>query len=241
MRRTVGLRLGRTHHRQLRKVCPAHRDEAERAEPQGECAVDPRPPVRVAQHPHALVMRLAHLLSAEVLEEKRHAREGAVRDGTRRVSECARELAMDHGVDLGIEPLDSGDRRLDELASARPPRGERALPSRSRRARPGAAPRCSVRYPSAVDDDRLTGDERGVVGQEVAERAEQIVGPHQATERSAADVVLAEHLRARRRRASGGDAVDPDVARCPSRSRAPESTRSRRPSSRRSARSRASP
>ena len=22
---------------------------------------------------------------------------------------------MDHGVDLGIEPLDSGDRRLDEL------------------------------------------------------------------------------------------------------------------------------
>ena len=77
-------------------------------------------------------MRLAHLLSAEVLEEKRHARERAVRDGTRRVSESALELAMDHGVDLGIEPLDAGDRRLDELdaAATSPRRTSSAKPGR---------------------------------------------------------------------------------------------------------------
>jgi hypothetical protein len=61
------------------------------------------------------VVRLAGLLAAEVLEQKRNAAERTVRQGTRRVAAGPLELAMDHAVELPVDAFDPGDRGVDEL------------------------------------------------------------------------------------------------------------------------------
>ena len=67
------------------------------------------------RRPHALVVRLAGLLAAEVLEQERDTGEGPVGQVAARITTGPLELAMDHAVELRVERLDAGDRGVDEL------------------------------------------------------------------------------------------------------------------------------
>ena len=62
------------------------------------------------------MVRFAQLLRSEVLEEKRHTGERAIRERPCGLASGAVELPMDHGVDLRIERLDARDRGVDQLA-----------------------------------------------------------------------------------------------------------------------------
>ncbi len=61
------------------------------------------------------MVRLAGLGAADVLEQERDAAKRPVRERAEGVAAGALELAMDHAVQLRIEQLDAGDRRIDEL------------------------------------------------------------------------------------------------------------------------------
>ena len=113
--RSVEHRLGRSHQGHLGRVRAADRDQPGRAEPQRQRAVGARPEVEVAQRAHPHVVRLTGLTCLAVLEQERHAGEGAVERCVGRVAPRPLELSMDHRVECGIQPFRAGDGFVDEL------------------------------------------------------------------------------------------------------------------------------
>ena len=111
----VGVGLGGAHQGQLGHVRATEGDQPARSEGERQLVVGGRPPLRVAQRPHALVVRLAGLLAADVLEQERHAAERTVGEWAAGFPPGALELPMDHAVQLRIERLDSRHRGVDEL------------------------------------------------------------------------------------------------------------------------------
>ena len=61
------------------------------------------------------MVRLTGLGGAVVLQQERHAAEGAVVRWTGRLATSPLELAVDDAVQLGVDGLDATDRRVDEL------------------------------------------------------------------------------------------------------------------------------
>ena len=62
------------------------------------------------------MVRFTRLGPVEVLEQERHAAERTVGQRTVGVGARSFELAVDHGVQRGVDLLDPRDRRVDELA-----------------------------------------------------------------------------------------------------------------------------
>ena len=54
-------------------------------------------------------------LGADILQQEGHAAEGTIGQRARCLTPGSREELVDHRVELGIELLDPGDRRIDEL------------------------------------------------------------------------------------------------------------------------------
>ena len=84
-----------------------------------QCAVGARPIVEVAQRAHAHVVRLTGLTCLVVLEQERHAGEGAVEWSTSAASAPrSLELAMDHRVECRVQPFGCGRWRRRRARSA---------------------------------------------------------------------------------------------------------------------------
>ena len=86
-----------------------------RSEGDRQLVVGRRPKLRVAERPHALVVRLARLLATDVLEQERHAAERTVGSAPTGIPPGALELPMDHAVQLRIERLDARHRGVDQF------------------------------------------------------------------------------------------------------------------------------
>ena len=114
--RAVRDRLGRDGGPELGGVGASEADQPERPQAGGEVGVLRGPPVEVAEEGGALVVGLAGLVGAEVLQQGRHALErtggeigvdGLVTGGV--------VAGVDDGAEHGVPPLHPGDAGLDEL------------------------------------------------------------------------------------------------------------------------------
>ena len=72
--------------------------------------------VDVAKGAHAHRVRLAGLSAAVVLEQERHTAEGAIRQHPFGIEAGSFILAVNHDVELWIQPFDPLDGVFDELA-----------------------------------------------------------------------------------------------------------------------------
>ncbi len=118
-RRPVGHRLGGRQDAQLRRVRLADRDQAGALEPLRQIGVDRGAEVELLEQVHAEVKRLARQRRPDVLEQERDTPERPLRErvGGRRPALLVQ--LVDDRVQPGVELLDSGDRRFDELRRRR--------------------------------------------------------------------------------------------------------------------------
>ena len=91
------------------------RDQPARPERQRQRAVVGGPPGGVAQRAHALVVRLAGLGAADVLEQERHAPKRPVRERPAGVARARSNWRWITLFSCGSSCLDAGDGGVDEL------------------------------------------------------------------------------------------------------------------------------
>ena len=127
--------LGGREDPELGRVGLAEEDEARLAEAPRQVAVLLLDPAHLAQEAHALVHRVAGRVGGQVLEQERHAAEGAVGQVAGRRLARLVEQRRDHRVELGVQPLDALDRLVDQLGRAGLAARGRARPGRWRRGR----------------------------------------------------------------------------------------------------------
>ena len=101
---------------EFRRVRATDGDEAERTTSARQAAVFGRDPPSSRNSAHTLVMGLAGLFGAEVLEQERHAAKRAIGERPCGLAQSAVELAMDDRVEPRVERFDArAIARLDEL------------------------------------------------------------------------------------------------------------------------------